>query len=167
MSAPVTTTSGEALGRLARDDIPFLFDALSVGPDGTVIHTQREALRFAFDYGGVSFNAVGRRNADSFMLTIAADLGPLPYSAESLQGRISIQDLITASGSLIEPRFSVGADQMIRVEATMELLKPVSPVMTLTMVTEVLLVLKPWLERLGTLIETAASRPNTAPTQLN
>src|SRR5689334_20693262 len=118
MSAPVTTASGEALGRLARDDIPFLFDMLSIGPDVTVVHTRREALRFAFDYGGVSFHAVGRRNADSFTLTIAADLGLLPYSVESPQARLSIQDLVIASGSLIEPRFSIGADQMIRVETT-------------------------------------------------
>ena len=167
MSAPVTTASGEALGRLARDDIPFLFDALSVGADGTVIHTPREALRFAFDYGGVSFNAVGRRNADSFRLTIEADLGPLPYSVESVQARLSIQDLIAASGSLIEPRFSIGADQTIRVETTVELLNPVSPVLTLTLVTEVLLVLKPWLERLGTLLKAAARRTSAPPAQLN
>jgi hypothetical protein len=160
MSAPVTTASGEALGRLARDDIPFLFDALSVGPDGTVIHTPREALRFAFDYCGVSFNAVGRRSGESFLLTISADLGPLPYSAESLQARLAIQDLIAASGTLIEPRLTIGDDQRIRLEANVELQKPVSPVVTLTMVTELLLVLEPWLERLGTLLESAARRPS-------
>jgi len=167
MSAPVTTASGEALGRLARDDIPFLFDALSIAPDGTVVHTPREALRFAFDYQGVSFNAVGRRSGDAFVLTISADLGPLPYSAESTQARLAIQDLVAASGAMIEPRFTIGEDQTIRVESTVELAKPVSPVLTLTMVTELLLVLKPWLERLGALLESAARRPDIASAQLN
>lgn len=158
MSAP-TAAPGEVLGRLARDDIPFLFDALSVGPDGTIIHTAREALRFSFDYMGITFNAEGRRHDDIFELTISADLGPLPFSAESPEARRSIQDLIAASGALIEPRFIVGDDQTIRVTSTMELAKPVSPVTTLTIVTELLLVLQPWLQRLGTLIEQAMRRP--------
>jgi hypothetical protein len=161
MSAPQTTASGEVLGRLARDDIPFLFDALSVGPDGTIIHSPREALRFAFDFHGVIFNAVGRRQDDAFVLTMSADLGPLPFSVESAKARRAIQEVIAASGALIAPRFTVGDDQMIRIEAVMELSKPVSPVTTLTMVTEVLLVLKPWLERIGALLEQAAKRPAT------
>jgi hypothetical protein len=161
MSAPQTTATGEVLGRLARDDIPFLFDALAVGPDGTIIHTPREALRFAFDFQGVIFNAEGRRQGDIFVLTISADLGPLPFSVESAEARQAIQDLISASGALIAPRFSIGGDQMIRIEAAMELAKPVSPATTLTMVTEVLLMLKPWLARIGTLLEQAVQRPAT------
>lgn len=168
MSAPVTMSTGEALGRLARDDIPFLFDALTVGADGAIVHTPREALRFAFDYQGITFDAIGRRNGDSFVLTISANLGPLPFSAESAQARHAIQDLVTASGSAIEPRLTIGEDQMIRVAATVELPKPVSPVLTLTMVTELLLVLKPWLARLGALIEAASRRPGPpAPAALN
>jgi hypothetical protein len=166
MSAP-TTASGEALGRLARDDIPFLFDALSLGPDGAIAHTPRDALRFAFDYQGLTFNAEGRRKGDAFVLTLSADLGPLPFSAESAGARQSIQELVAASGALIEPQFTIGDDQMIRVAATVDLAKPVSPVTTLTMVTELLLVLKPWLARLGTLLEQAAQRTGSTPAALN
>jgi hypothetical protein len=166
MSAP-DTASGEALGRLARDDIPFLFDALALGPDGTVVHTPRETLRFSFDYQGLTFNAEGRRKGDAFVLTISAGLGPLPFSAESAEARQAIQDLVAASGSLIEPQFTIGDDQMIRVAATVDLAKPVSPVTTLTMVTELLLILKPWIARLGTLIEQAARRAGAKPAALN
>lgn len=162
MSAP-TTSSGEALDRLAREDIPFLFDALSLRSDGTIIHTARETLRFAFDYEGLTFDAEGRRVGDAFVLTISANLGPLPFSAESSQARRIIQDLVAASGALIEPRFSVGPDQMIRVTATVDLAKPVSPVTTLTMVTELLLILKPWITRLGALIEQASRRAGKPP----
>ena len=162
MSAP-TTGSGEALGRLAREDIPFLFDALSLGPDGAIVHTTRETLRFAFDYQGLTFDAEGRRVGDAFVLTISANLGPLPFSAESSQVRRIIQDLVIASAALIEPRFTIGQDQMIRVTATVDLAKPVSPVTTLTMVTELLLVLKPWIARLGTLIEQASQRAGKPP----
>jgi hypothetical protein len=153
MTGPQTTATGEVLGRLARDEVPFLFDALTVAADGAIVHTPREALRFAFDYMGVIFNAVGRRRGDAFVLTISADLGPLPFSVESAEARQAIQELIGASSALIEPRFTIGDDQMIHVEATMELAKPVSPVTTLTMV------LKPWLARLGALLEQAARRP--------
>jgi hypothetical protein len=166
MSAP-TTASGEALGRLARDDIPFLFDALSLGPDGAIANTPRDALRFAFDYQGLTFNAEGRRKGDAFVLTLSADLGPLPFSAESAGARQGIQELVAASGAMIEPQFTIGDDQMIRVAATVDLAKPVSPVTTLTMVTELLLVLKPWLARLGTLLEQAAQRTGSTPAALN
>jgi hypothetical protein len=162
MSAPQTTQTGEALGRLARDDIPFLFDAVSVAPDGAISHKPREYLRFAFDYQGVTFNAEGRRTGDRFVLSVSGDLGPLPFSAESAEARHTIQDLIAASGSLIAPTFTIGEDQAIRVSATLELLKPVSPVGTLTMVTELLLVLKPWLARIGELLEQASRRPRAA-----
>ena len=82
-----------------------------------------------------------------------------PFSVEPPEPRQPIQDLIAASGALIAPRFTVGEDQMIRIEAAMELAKPVSPVATLTIVTELLLVLKPWLARFGALLEQAARRP--------
>jgi hypothetical protein len=166
MSAPETSTSGEALGRLARDDIPFLFDALSVRSDGTIVHTPRDALRFSFDYQGATFMAEGRRDDDRFVLSVSADLGPLPYSAESAPARQAIQELVAASGALIEPRFTIGEDQTIRVDAMLDLLKPVSPVTALTMVTELLLVLQPWLARLAELIEQASHRPD-APAALN
>jgi hypothetical protein len=167
MSAPVTTASGEALGRLARDDIPFLFDALSVGPDGTMVHTPRETLRFSFDYQGVTFNAEGRRDGDTFVLSVSADLGPLPFSAESAQARQAIQDLVAASSAVIEPRLAIDENQIIRVDARIELLKPVSPVTTLTMVTELLLILKPWLARLGVLLESVSRAPTVPPAALN
>jgi hypothetical protein len=162
MSAPQSTQTGEALGRLARDDIPFLFDALSLGPNGAIVHTPRETLRFAFDYMGVTFNAEGRRAGDRFVLTVAGDLGPLPFSAESAEARRMIQELIAASGASVVPAFAIGDDQSIRLCATLELMKPVSPVVTLTMVTELLLILKPWLMRMGELIEQAAQRPPAA-----
>jgi hypothetical protein len=167
MSAPATTSSGEALGRLSRDDIPFLFDALTLGPDGAIVHTAREKLRFSFDFQGITFNAEGRRDGDSFILTIFADLGPLPFSAESAPARRSIQDLVLASGSIIGPHISIGEDQTIRVDASLSLLKPVSPVTTLTLVTELLLVLKPWLAKLGALIESASQPPAVPPAALN
>jgi hypothetical protein len=167
MSAPVTTASGEALGRLARDDIPFLFDALSIGSDGTMVHTPRETLRFAFDYQGVTFNAEGRRDGDTFVLGVSADLGPLPFSAESAQARQAIQDLVAASSAVIAPRLAIDENQIIRVDARIELLKPVSPVTTLTMVTELLLILKPWLARLGVLLESVSRAPTVPPAALN
>lgn len=162
MSAPQTNQAGDALGRLARDDIPFLFDALSLTADGSIVHTARETLRFSFDYLGVTFIAEGRRLGDSFVLTVAGDLGPLPFSAESSEARGMIQDLVAASGALIKPIFTIDDNQSIRVSATLELLKPVSPVVTLTMVTEMLLSVKPWLARIGELIEQASQRPPAA-----
>ena len=71
MSAPATSTSGEALGRLSRDDIPFLFDALTLGADGTIVHTAREKLRFSFDYQGITFNAEGSRSGAGRLLGLS------------------------------------------------------------------------------------------------
>jgi len=147
------SASGETLGRLARDDVPFLFDAVAVQPDGSIVHTARQTLNFSFDYHGATFVAVCRRVDGRFVVTVTADLGPLPFSAESVRARREIQHLIATS--VPEPRLTIADDQTIRIESSFDLLQPVSPVMMLTAVTELMLALKPTLTRLSQILTDA------------
>jgi hypothetical protein len=147
--------SGQALGRLARDDVPFLFDTVAVKPDGSFEHKARQALNFSFDYHGATFGAMCRRVDGRFVVSIGANLGPLPFSAESVRARREIQDLIATS--LDEPRLTLAEDQTIHVESEFELAQPASPVVMLTAVTELLLALKPTLERLSEIMTGAGS----------
>lgn len=142
----------EAVGRLAREDVPILFDAVKVRQDGSVVHEARNSLRFAFDYLGATFNAEGLRTGDRFTVAVSADLGPLPFSAESSLARRAILELVAASKSATGPSLTIDPDQIIRIRSRFELLQPVSPMVVVTMVTELLLVLKPWLVRLGDLL---------------
>lgn len=160
MSAQEPESSGETVGRLAREDVPFLFDAVSVGPDGLIAHSARDAITFSFDCQGATFTATARRVDKRVVVTVVSDLGPLPFSAESALARRAIQDFVLACSASTEPRLIINENQMIRIESSFELLQPVSPITMLTMVTKLLLELKPWLTRLGELIELAVQQPH-------
>lgn len=159
MSANGSMSSGGALDHLTHDDVPFLFDSVSQRPDGSIVHNARDALTFSFDYQGVTFTAHGRRIGERFVMTVVADLGPLPFSAESAAARSQIQDIVAASALSVSPILTIDDSQAIRVETSFDLVQPVSPVSMLTMVTELLLTLKPMLERLGALLAAASQRP--------
>jgi hypothetical protein len=147
MVANQPVTANEALGLLAGDNTPFLFNAVVVGTDGAIAREAREKLSFCFDYLGVTFNADGQRAGDRFVMTLAANLGPLPFSAESVAARHALQELVAASASAEGSIFSLADDQTIRMMQTFDLYQPVSPVLVLSVVTEFLIGVKPWLAR--------------------
>ena len=138
--------------KLSRDDVPFLFDALSVRPDGSIVHTARQSLNFSFDCHGAMFTATCCRINGQFMVTVTADLGPVPFSAESMLARRAIQDLVAMGTQQAETQIAITDDQTIRIESTFALLRPVSPVVMLTSITELMLALKPILARLAEIL---------------
>ncbi len=167
MAAHHSGTPNQTLGLLARDTAPLLFDSIMVGPDGDIAHHAREKLSFCFDFLGVTFNADGRHTGDRLVMTLTADLGPLPFSAESASARHAIQELVAASASAEGSVFSLADDQTIRLFHSFDLFQPVSPVHVLTVVTEFLIRLKPWLARFAELLAgrsphhgAAAARPD-------
>ena len=147
--------SGEAVGRLARDDVPFLFDAVAVQPDGAIVHTARKSLNFSFDCLGATFAAACRRVDGQYMVTVTADLGPVPFSAESVRARRKVQHLVALGGHAAETQMTISDDQTIRVDSSFTLLQPVSPVVMLTAITELLLALKPTLAELAEILTDA------------
>jgi hypothetical protein len=157
MTTP-NSASGKAIGRLARDDVPFLFDAVAVQADGSIVHTARQTLNFSFDYHGATFVAACRRIDGRFVVTVSADLGPVPFSAESVRARRAIQHFIATAAHAAEVQMAITDDQTIRIDSSFDLLHPVSPVVMLTAITELMLVLKPTLARLGKIL-TDASTP--------
>jgi hypothetical protein len=156
MAAHQSATVNGMLGLLA--GVPFLFDSVVVGPDGAIAHRDREKLSFCFDFLGVTFNADGQRMADSFVVTLTANLGPLPFSAESAAVRNEIRNLVAASALPEAPEFSIADDQTIRLVSSFELYQPVSPILILTVVTEYLIAVKPWLTRFAELLADPALR---------
>jgi hypothetical protein len=152
MSAQHPAPANEALGLLARDEVPFLFDSVLKAPDGSVGHHARDTLSFCFDYLGVTFDANGRRSGDRLIMTLSANLGPLPYSAESITARHAIQELVAASATAEGSVFSLADDQTIRLVGSFDLDQPASPMLVLAVVTEFLIGLKPWLERIAELL---------------
>lgn len=157
MTAP-NSASGKTIGRLARDDVPFLFDAVSVKPDGAIVHTARKALNFSFDYHGITFAAACRRVDGQFVVTVSADLGPVPFSAESIRARREILHLVATGDHAAETQVTITGDHAIRIDSSFALLQPVSPVVMLTAITELMLALKPTLAQLGEILSRASPR---------
>lgn len=162
MAAQHSGTANQTLGLLAHDTVPFLFDSITVGPDGSIAHHAREKLAFCFDFLGVTFNADGQRIGDRLVMTLTANLGPLPFSAESAAARHAIQELVAASASAEGSVLSLADDQTIRLVYSFDLFQPVSPVLMLTIVIEFLIQLKPWLDRFAELLRESSLRQGTA-----
>lgn len=162
MAAQQSATANQMLGQLARDTAPFLFDSIVVEPDGTIARRAREKLSFCFDFLGVTFNAEGRRVDDRLVMTLTANLGPLPFSAESVAARHAIQELVAASASAEGAMLSIADDQTVRIVRSFDLFQPVSPVHMLSVVIEFLIQLRPWLDRFAELLSESSLRRGTA-----
>ena len=69
-----------------------------------------------------------------------------------MRARRDIQDLVAARGRDAAAQLTIGEDQTIRIDSSFDVLQPVSPVVLLTAVTELLLAVKPTLARLSEIL---------------
>lgn len=149
-SQSVSTT--HVIGLLANAEQPVGLDAIEVKPDGSIVRWPRETLVFTFDFQGATFTAQGRKSAERFQVAFDASLGPLPFTAESLERRRAIQGLVVAKANEPGPSITIDNAMDIRVAGQFDVQQPISPVAVLTGLTEILLELKPWLARLAELL---------------
>lgn len=102
---------------LVKQKLPLEFGAVELDAGGRM--KPRDAahpLHFRFHYLGVPFD-VEIPGADSTEIRLAADLGELPYTAESPTGRRYAQQLVRAAAGLPHARIFVDNRQHIRLEA--------------------------------------------------
>lgn len=153
-------SSPKAIGLLTGGEPPMLLDTIAVDPDGSIRRFAKPRIAFAFDCQGVTFNVDGHRDGDVLVMALRADLGPLPFSAESVQARHAIQDLVSQSLVMGSSHLSIGPEQMIQVKSRIDVHQPFSPIEVLTAITAFLLDLKPWLDQLAALLSKAPLRTN-------
>ena len=154
--------SPRTLEVLASDGLAILVDNVRIGPDGTVQRTPRQRLSFSFDFEGATFTAEARPAHGDWIIVLPAELGPLPYSAESLTARPAIQALVAAQTGSSGLRIDLDDAINLVVRGNVVVPQPVTPVALLTSMTEALLKLRPSLRRLAELLASATPANNRA-----
>ncbi len=102
---------------LVKQNLPLEFGAVELDASGRVKpRDPANPLHFRFHYLGVPFD-VEIPGADNPEIRLAADLGELPYTAESPAGRRYAQQLVRAAAGLPHGRIFVDNRQHIRLEA--------------------------------------------------
>lgn len=109
-------------------DQPIEIDRVKIGADGQLWpRTGTEPIHFSFSDRGQKFLGRLVRVGDSARLHVAAALGQLPYTIESLERRKSLLEAIRTSRKLALGRLSIGPHQTICLEGELVFEAPVTP----------------------------------------
>ena len=144
---------GEAVGILAEQQLPLSLpidgNAATNGhlPAGRKI---RDRMQFSFAHAGTVFECLGTVDAGAMQVAVAADLGPLPFTAESVEARQGMRGVVEAGRNLPGGGFSITARGSIRLDGAFRVESPVSPVALISGATIFVLEAQPYLERLAT-----------------
>lgn len=106
----------------------------------------RLPLHFRFSCFGVPFEAHAQRGADGTEVAVHGEVGPLPFSAESVQARQNITAILQSADVGSRARFVVGDGQAIMVEGRASLGAMPSPETIVATVATMLYPLKPYIE---------------------
>jgi hypothetical protein len=136
--------SAQAVELLGRQHLPLPLNSIAVDEHGNILKTERARLSFSFAFGGTRFQATTALGPNTLNLELMGDLGPLPYSAEPRVARSAMLEMI--SGEFRFGRFAIAKDQIIRVEGSIAIEQPLTPVALLTALTAFLVDLKPHLD---------------------
>ena len=165
----VTTTepgsgqTAQAVELLGQQQLPLPLNTYSVDSVGNILKTERDRLSFSFTFLGTRFEAsAALGGANKLKLDLIADLGPLPYSVESRMARSAVLDMV-AAGEFGFGRFAIAKNQMIRVEGTVPIEQPLTPVALLTALTAFLLDLKPHLDSFAQQVSSVWAKAHPAP----
>jgi hypothetical protein len=159
---PASGQTAQAVELLGQQRLPLPLNTYSVDASGNILKTERDRLSFSFAFLGTRFDAsAALGGVNKLNLDLTADLGPLPFSVESRMARSAVLDMV-AAGEFGFGRFSIAKNQMIRVEGTVPIEQPLTPVALLTALTAFLLDLKPHLDSFAQQVTTVWAKAHPA-----
>ena len=120
--------------------------ALARKADGT-------RLEFTFEFLGFLFAVRMESNDHSGHMRFHADLGNLPYSAESLAKRADALAIVAAAGRALGGRVQTTREQRILLFEEMRFEEPLTPVVLMSSAVRLLLEAQPFLELLAQVVE--------------
>lgn len=155
--------TAQAVELLGQQHLPLPLSTYSVDSAGKILKTERDRLSFSFAFSGTRFQATAELGgANKLNLALTGDLGPLPYSVESRMARSAVLDMV-AAGEFGFGRFAIAKDQMIRVEGSVPIEQPLTPVALLTALTAFLVDLKPHLDSFAQQVAGVWAKAHPAP----
>lgn len=151
---------------IAKQQLPLEFNTIVVRDDGSLEqYRPGRPVEFRFAYGGTAFAARTQSADDRPILHLSGEVGPVPYSAESIPVRRAAHALLRASWSLPHSRLIARPDARIQAVGRMPLPAPLTPGALITAATAMVLDLKPYIELLAELLP--AARSETGPDAAN
>jgi hypothetical protein len=126
-------------------------------------------IHFCFAYRGADFDAL-MDTAPEASISLSAELGKVPYSMETGDGRRLTRRIVEATADLPSGRIDVSASQDMSIVATARPPLPLTPASVMATITALLLDLGPYIDLLRGVIEaangtgtpvTAAASPGT------
>lgn len=148
-----------ALKQVAETPLPLEVGSVVLGEDGHIRRADVDRpLRFRFTACGIAFEA---DLADSKApLRLRANLGKLPYSAESPDARRLARTVMAATDRLRRGHILLSPEQDILLEGELNPPSPRTPVAVIATAVSLILDFKPYLDLLG---EAIALRHRAAP----
>jgi hypothetical protein len=94
-----------------------------------LIDSQRPVfpLSFSFNCYGVDFSADGYEGDEGPILQVSGNLGPIPYSAESIENRKAIGDILSLSPEFLNLRMSLSEENDVVIEGELPLGGSITP----------------------------------------
>jgi len=130
-------------------------DDFTLDEDGRLrVRENAEPIHFCFAYRGVDFDA-RMDNAPEADISLSAELGKVPYSMETSDGRRLTRRIVNATADLPGGRIDVSAAQDMSIVATARPPLPLTPASVMATITSLLLGLSPYIDLLRWVIEDA------------
>jgi hypothetical protein len=137
-----------ALKGVANAPLPLEFGGVAIGEDGHIERTHQDRpLSFRFSACGVVFEAeIAGRTAP---LRLRADLGKLPYTAESPEARSLARIVLGASGRLRRGHILLTPEHDMVLEGELTPPSPRTPASVIATAVALVLDFQPYLDLLG------------------
>lgn len=147
-SATESKAAKTALKQMAVTSLPVEVGSVAIGDDGHIHRSDCErALHFQFSACGVQFVAdLASRDAP---LRLRANLGKLPYSAESPEARQMARTVLSATSRLRRGQILLSPDHDMMLEGELPPPSPRTPVSVIATAVALILDFKPYLDLLG------------------
>lgn len=150
------TADKSAVKQVADTALPLEVGSLAVGQDGHIEHSADDRpLSFRFSACGIEFEADLASKAAP--LRLRANLGKLPYSAESPDGRRLARLVMAATDRLCRGHILLSPDQDMLLEGELNPPSPRTPVNVIAAAVTLILDFKPYLDLLA---EAVSVRPS-------
>jgi hypothetical protein len=150
----------KALPLLNLQQLPPEEPRLRINADGSLQIGRKDGqIEFAFNFLGVTFEANTRPTAGGIVVQVAAEIAPLPYSAEGVATRRAVIAIIDASQVMPEARLVVSKSRWIYCIGKAALPGSWEPQDVIIAATRLVLEVKPYLVMLQ---EALPPRPSTA-----
>jgi hypothetical protein len=136
----------KALPLLNLQQLPPEEPRLRVNADGSLQIGRKDGqIEFAFNYLGITFEANTRPTANGTVVQVAAEIAPLPFSAEGVATRRAVIAIIEASQVMPEARLVVSKSRWIYCIGKGALPGNWEPQDVITAATRLVLEVKPYL----------------------